>query len=84
MHKPWFDHYDYWVRPHMNYPRRPLGDMLRLTASDVPDTKATSFLGAHALPPEAEGDKDRYIDLVCKDEFPLSIFYGSLKAKLAA
>src|SRR5215470_17930701 len=25
----------------------------------------TSFLGAHALPPEAEGDKDRYIDQVC-------------------
>ena len=25
----------------------------------------TSFLGAHALPPEAEGDKDRYIDRVC-------------------
>ena len=25
----------------------------------------TSFLGAHALPPEAEGDKDRYIADVC-------------------
>jgi imidazolonepropionase len=25
----------------------------------------TSFLGAHALPPEANGDKDRYIDEVC-------------------
>ncbi len=25
----------------------------------------TSFLGAHALPPEAQGDKDRYIDEVC-------------------
>ena len=25
----------------------------------------TSFLGAHALPPEADGDKDRYIDEVC-------------------
>src|SRR5437899_7670655 len=47
MHKPWFDHYDYWVRPHMNFPRRPLGDILRLTASDVPDARATSFLGAH-------------------------------------
>ncbi|MCK1708964.1 MULTISPECIES: imidazolonepropionase [unclassified Bradyrhizobium] len=30
----------------------------------------TSFLGAHALPPEAEGDKDRYIDLVCKEMLP--------------
>src|SRR4051794_11658699 len=25
----------------------------------------TSFLGAHALPPEADGDKERYIDKVC-------------------
>jgi imidazolonepropionase len=25
----------------------------------------TSFLGAHALPPEADGDKERYIDEVC-------------------
>src|SRR5215831_19152113 len=25
----------------------------------------TSFLGAHALPPEANGDKERYIDTVC-------------------
>lgn len=30
----------------------------------------TSFLGAHALPGEAEGDKDRYIDLVCKQMLP--------------
>lgn len=30
----------------------------------------TSFLGAHALPVEADGDKDRYIDLVCKEMLP--------------
>lgn len=30
----------------------------------------TSFLGAHALPAEAEGDKDRYIDLVCQEMLP--------------
>ncbi|MCP3384871.1 imidazolonepropionase [Bradyrhizobium sp. CCGUVB4N] len=30
----------------------------------------TSFLGAHALPLEAEGDKDRYIDLVCNGMLP--------------
>jgi imidazolonepropionase len=30
----------------------------------------TSFLGAHALPPEAEGDKHRYIDLVCREMLP--------------
>ena len=30
----------------------------------------TSFLGAHALPAEAESDKDRYIDLVCREMLP--------------
>lgn len=30
----------------------------------------TSFLGAHALPAEADGDKDRYIDLVCREMLP--------------
>ena len=28
-------------------------------------TSSPRFLGAHALPPEADGDKDRYIDEVC-------------------
>jgi imidazolonepropionase len=31
---------------------------------------ATTFLGAHALPPEAQGDKDAYIDLVCREMIP--------------
>jgi imidazolonepropionase len=31
---------------------------------------ATTFLGAHALPPEAEGDKDSYIDRVCRVMIP--------------
>lgn len=30
----------------------------------------TSFLGAHALPIEADGNKDRYIDLVCNEMLP--------------
>jgi imidazolonepropionase len=34
-----------------------------------PVTVRTSFLGAHALPPE-EGDKDCYIDLVCQKMLP--------------
>jgi len=34
-----------------------------------PVTVRTSFLGAHALPPE-EGDKDRYIDRVCQQMLP--------------
>jgi imidazolonepropionase len=35
-----------------------------------PATVRTSFLGAHALPPEADGDKERYIDLVCRKMLP--------------
>jgi imidazolonepropionase len=30
----------------------------------------TSFLGAHALPPEANGDKDAYIERVCNELLP--------------
>ncbi|MEH2507806.1 imidazolonepropionase [Bradyrhizobium sp. AZCC 1578] len=30
----------------------------------------TTFLGAHATPPEADGDKDRYIDLICREMLP--------------
>ncbi len=30
----------------------------------------TTFLGAHALPPEAKGDKDKYIALVCDEMIP--------------
>ncbi|HEV7766480.1 MAG TPA: long-chain fatty acid--CoA ligase [Thermoanaerobaculia bacterium] len=44
--KPWEAHYDYWVRPHLNYPRRSLIDILRIAAADVPDAPATAFLGA--------------------------------------
>ena len=29
-----------------------------------------TFLGAHALPPEADGDKGRYIDQVCDEQLP--------------
>lgn len=30
----------------------------------------TTFLGAHALPPEAEGDTDAYIDRLCREWIP--------------
>jgi long-chain acyl-CoA synthetase len=43
---PWYQHFDYWVRPNLNYPRRALTDILRVAASDVPDKPATTFLGA--------------------------------------
>ncbi len=35
-----------------------------------PVTIKTTFLGAHALPPEFAGDPDGYIDLVCREMIP--------------
>ena len=40
----------------------------------------TSFLGAHALPPEAEGDRDRYIALVCGEMLPTLAAEGLVDA----
>jgi long-chain acyl-CoA synthetase len=44
--RPWLRHYDYWVQPHMQYPARPLTDVLALTAIQRPNRTATHFLGA--------------------------------------
>lgn len=42
----------------------------RSLSGERPVAIRTSFLGAHALPVEANGDKDRYIDLVCTQMLP--------------
>ncbi|MER8482637.1 imidazolonepropionase [Mesorhizobium sp. M1322] len=42
----------------------------RLLGENRSITVRTSFLGAHALPPEAKGDKDAFIDLVAKEILP--------------
>src|SRR3954470_9435492 len=42
----------------------------RQLGRERPVSVATSFLGAHALPPEALGDKDRYIEAVINDMLP--------------
>lgn len=42
----------------------------RALAGARPVDVVTTFLGAHALPPEANGDKDRFVDLVCKEMLP--------------
>jgi imidazolonepropionase len=42
----------------------------RALGPNRPVTIRTTFLGAHALPAEADGDKDRYIDLVCREMLP--------------
>jgi long-chain acyl-CoA synthetase len=57
--RPWEAHLDYWVRPHMNYPRRSLIDILRVAAADVPDRPATAFLGAQLTYAEIKERSDR-------------------------
>ena len=44
--RPWLKHYDYWVRPHLTYPARPLYEILSTTAAEMPEAPATAFLGA--------------------------------------
>ena len=42
----------------------------RLLGESGAVTVKTSFLGAHALPPEHQGGADAYIDLVCEEMLP--------------
>jgi imidazolonepropionase len=42
----------------------------RAVAGKAPVSVVTTFLGAHALPPEFDGEPDRYIDLVCGEVIP--------------
>ena len=42
----------------------------RRVPDHLPVDVATTFLGAHALPPEYAGDADGYIDLVCGEMIP--------------
>ncbi len=58
--RPWLSHYDYWVRQHMNYPRRPLHEILRITAVEVPDRPATAFLGAHLTFAQIKEQADKF------------------------
>ncbi len=51
------------------------GEAMMLAAArrlgDLRDVRVrTSFLGAHALPPEADGNKDAYIENVCTEQLP--------------
>jgi len=45
-------------------------------AAERPIVVTTTFLGAHALPPEANGDKDAYIDAVCNEMLPVIALEG--------
>jgi imidazolonepropionase len=42
----------------------------RRLANERPVSVTTTFLGAHALPPEANGDKDAFIEKVCREMLP--------------
>jgi long-chain acyl-CoA synthetase len=57
--RPWLKHYDYWVRPHMTYPTRPLYEILSTTAVETPDAQATQFLGAALTYREVKRRTDR-------------------------
>ena len=46
MRRPWLEHYDYWVPPHLTYPERPLWEILDATCVELPNALATAFLGA--------------------------------------
>jgi long-chain acyl-CoA synthetase len=44
--RAWLRHYDYWVPTCVNFPKRPLSEILDTTALEIPDHPATAFLGA--------------------------------------
>jgi long-chain acyl-CoA synthetase len=58
--RPWHQHYDYWVRPHLTYPGRPLTEILDSVAVDLPDHPATRFLGATLTFSELKQRADRF------------------------
>lgn len=57
--QPWLRHYDYWVRPRMTYPTRPLYEILATTAAEMPEGHATQFLGAALTYREVKERTDR-------------------------
>jgi long-chain acyl-CoA synthetase len=58
--RPWLRHYDYWVPPHMTYPARPLTEILDTTTIEIPDARATAFLGAELTFKEIKRRSDRF------------------------
>src|SRR5262245_30160213 len=57
--RPWLHHYDYWVPPHLNYPDRPLHEILDTAVVDVPDRPATAFFGATLTFEDVKDRSDR-------------------------
>ena len=48
----------------------------RRLGADLPVRVQSTFLGAHALPPEFKGDSDGYIDQVCHEMIPAAAAEG--------
>jgi imidazolonepropionase len=48
----------------------------RMIGEVMPVTVQTSFLGAHVLPPEFEGRRDQYLDLLCREMIPAAVNQG--------
>jgi long-chain acyl-CoA synthetase len=57
--RPWLKFYDYWVRPSLTYPTRPLHEILSTTAVEMPDAQATAFLGGSLTFGELKQRADR-------------------------
>lgn len=66
MNRPWLDHYDYWVRPHLTYPERPLHEILSTAAVETPDDPATAFLGATLTFGELKVRADRFASALAR------------------
>ncbi len=60
--RPWLQHYDYWVPPHLTYPCRPLTEILDSASIDLPDGPATAFLGATLTFQDLKDRSDRLAD----------------------
>ncbi len=58
--RPWLKNYDYWVRPELTWPKRPLSEILDVTAIEIPDRPATAFLGAELTYGEIKVRSDRF------------------------
>jgi long-chain acyl-CoA synthetase len=66
-HRPWLRHYDYWVPHHLNYPDRPLHEILDTAVIDVPDRPATSFFGATLTFEDVKDQSDRLATALSQD-----------------
>jgi long-chain acyl-CoA synthetase len=64
--RPWLQHYDYWVPPHLVYPTRPLHDILDTAAVEAPDRPATAFLGATLTFREIKDRSDRLATVLAR------------------